>query len=112
MVTERIPLLDEALIALVIWAIFPIDHVLGDAIKGTALVGSLPGLLAPTTAYLVSITVTILGFTAVNRLASTWGGLDWRASFTKFGSPTSRSASCFRSDPTLSGGCWKTVSRR
>lgn len=84
-VTERIPLIDEALIALVIWAIFPIDHVLGDAVEGTALVQSLPGLLTPTTAYLVSITATIVGFTAVNRLASSWSGLDWRESFTKFG---------------------------
>lgn len=84
-VTERIPLVDEALIALVIWAIFPIDHVLGDAVEGTALVQSLPGLLTPTTAYLVSITATIIGFTAVNRLASTWSGLNWMESFTKFG---------------------------
>lgn len=84
-ITERIPLVDEALIALVIWAIFPIDHVLGDAVEGTALVQSLPGLLTPTTAYLVSITATIIGFTAVNRAASSWSGLDWRESFTKFG---------------------------
>jgi hypothetical protein len=83
--TERIPLVDEALIALIIWAVFPIDHVLGDAVEGTALIQSLPGLLTPTAAYLVSITATIAGFTAVNRLASTWGGLDWTASFTKFG---------------------------
>ena len=80
--TERIPLVDEALI---IWAVFPIDHVLGDAIEGMALVQSLPGLLTPTTAYLVSITATILGFTAVNRLASSWSGIDWEVSFTKFG---------------------------
>lgn len=84
-VTERIPLVDEALVALVIWAIFPIDHVLGDAVEGTTLVQSLPGLLSPTTAYLVSITATIIGFTAINRLASSWSGLDWTESFTKFG---------------------------
>lgn len=58
---------------------------LGDAIEGTALIQSLPGLLTPTTAYLVSITATILGFTAVNRLASSWSGIDWEESFTKFG---------------------------
>ncbi|UPM44188.1 4Fe-4S binding protein [Halocatena salina] len=84
-VTERIPLVDEALIALIIWAVFPIDHVLGDAIEGIALVQALPGVLTPTTAYLGSITVTILGFTAINGLASSWGGLDWEMSFTKFG---------------------------
>ncbi|WP_247003645.1 4Fe-4S binding protein [Halosolutus gelatinilyticus] len=84
-VTERIPLVDEAIVALVIWAVFPIDHVLGDAVESTALVGSLPGVLAPTTAYLVSIVATILGFTAVHRLASDWSGLEWTESFTKFG---------------------------
>ncbi|WP_224333262.1 4Fe-4S binding protein [Haloprofundus halobius] len=84
-VTERIPLVDEALVALLIWAVFPIDHVLGAAIEETALVGSLPGLLAPTAAYVASIAATILGFAAVNRVASDWGGLDWTESFTKFG---------------------------
>lgn len=84
-VTERIPLVDEAIVALVIWAVFPIDHVLGDAVESTALVGGLPGLLTPTVAYLTSIAATLLGFTAVNRLASDWGGLDWTESFTKFG---------------------------
>jgi hypothetical protein len=83
--TERIPLVDEALIALVIWAVFPVDHVLGDAVAGTTLVQSLPGLLAPTVAYLVSITATIVVFTAVNRLASNWSEIDWTESFTKFG---------------------------
>lgn len=83
--TERIPLVDEALIALIIWAVFPIDHVLGDAVEGTAILQSLPGLLTPTAAYFVSITATILGFTAVNRLASNWSGIDWEKSFTKFG---------------------------
>ncbi|WP_380674896.1 4Fe-4S binding protein [Salinigranum sp. GCM10025319] len=84
-VTERIPLVDEALIALVIWAVFPIDHVLGGPVEETTLVGSLPGFLAPTAAYAVSIIATILAFTAVNRLASGWSGLDWKTSFTKFG---------------------------
>lgn len=84
-VTERIPLVDEALIALIIWAVFPIDHVLGDAVESTAVIQSLPGLLSPTAAYLISITVTVLGFTAVNRLASNWSGIDWKNSFTKFG---------------------------
>lgn len=83
--TERIPLVDEALIALVIWAVFPIDHVLGAAVEQTALVGNLPGLLAPTTAYLASIAATIAGFAAVNGIASSWSGVDWRDSFTKFG---------------------------
>ncbi|SFS88259.1 4Fe-4S binding protein [Halostagnicola kamekurae] len=83
--TERIPLVDEALVALVIWAVFPIDHVLGGPVEETALVGSLPGVLAPTAAYAVSIIATILAFTAVNRLASSWSGIDWTMSFTKFG---------------------------
>jgi hypothetical protein len=83
--TERIPLVDEALVALIIWAVFPIDHVLGDAVAGTALVQSLPGMLASTVAYLVSIAATILAFAAVNRLASSWGDIDWETSFTKFG---------------------------
>ncbi|ADB60541.1 hypothetical protein Htur_1656 [Haloterrigena turkmenica DSM 5511] len=84
-VTERIPLVDEALIALLIWAVFPIDHVLGDAVEGMAVVQRLPGVLSPTAAYLISIAATIIGFTAVNRLASGWGGIDWERSFTKFG---------------------------
>ncbi|AHG02174.1 hypothetical protein HALLA_19945 (plasmid) [Halostagnicola larsenii XH-48] len=83
--TERIPLVDEALVALIIWAVFPIDHVLGGPVEETTLVGSLPGFLAPTAAYAVSIIATILAFTAVNRLASSWSGIDWTTSFTKFG---------------------------
>lgn len=80
-----IPLVNEALIALIIWAVFPINHVLGDSVEDPTLVGSLPGLLTPTAAYAVSITATILAFTAVNRLASSWSGIDWTTSFTKFG---------------------------
>lgn len=83
--TERIPLVDEALIALIIWAVFPIDHVLGDAVAETPLVQHLPDLFIPTVAYLVSITATIVVFTAVNRLASSWSKIDWTESFTKFG---------------------------
>ncbi|UHQ98185.1 hypothetical protein HYG81_18975 (plasmid) [Natrinema zhouii] len=33
----------------------------------------------------MSILATILAFTTVNRLASSWSGIDWTASFTKFG---------------------------
>ncbi|WP_226043195.1 4Fe-4S binding protein [Natrinema sp. DC36] len=83
--TERIPLVDEALVALIIWAVFPIDHVLGGPVEETTVIGNLPGVLAPTAAYAVSILVTILAFTAVNRLASSWSGIDWTTSFTKFG---------------------------
>lgn len=54
--TERVPL-----VALILWAVFPIDHVLGDAVEGTALIASLFGVLAPIAAYLVSTTAT-LGF--------------------------------------------------
>ena len=84
-VTEHIPLVDEALIALIIWAVFPIDHVLGDAIEGTALIQACSACSPPPRPISLSITATIVGFTAVNRLASSWSGIDWEESFTKFG---------------------------
>ncbi|UHQ98184.1 hypothetical protein HYG81_18970 (plasmid) [Natrinema zhouii] len=48
--TERIPLVDEALVALIIWAVFPIDHVLGGPVEETTVIGNLPGVLAPAAA--------------------------------------------------------------
>ncbi|ELY81959.1 4Fe-4S binding protein [Natrinema gari] len=83
-ITERIPLVDEAIIALVIWGAIPINFVLGSAIL-TALGGRLPGLLVSTTAYLASVVAALVGFAVANKLASDWSGLDWETSFTKFG---------------------------
>lgn len=82
--TERIPLVDEAILALLLWAVLPIDHVLSGPVKEMTFIGSFPALQASTAAYAVSIIGTILAFTAVNRLASSWSGIDWTASFTKF----------------------------
>ncbi|WP_049920997.1 4Fe-4S binding protein [Halopiger djelfimassiliensis] len=83
-VTERIPLVDEAIIALVIWGSIPINFVLGSAIL-TALSGRFPSLLVSTTAYLASVIAALVAFAAANKLASAWSGVDWEPSFTKFG---------------------------
>jgi polyferredoxin len=84
-VRQRLLIPDEAIIALIIWAVFPIDHVLGGhVIDNLAIVQGLPGLLAGATPYYGSILATILVFAAVNWIAARWSGLDARAAFTRF----------------------------
>jgi hypothetical protein len=84
-VRQRIPLVDEALIALVIWAVFPIDHVLGSKIVAQIpAIQALPGFWAKSLPYFASIAATILAFALVNRIAARWSGLDAEASFTRF----------------------------
>jgi polyferredoxin len=83
-VTQKIPLVDEALLALIIWAIFPIDHVLGDMVESTAIIQHLPDVLSSSVPYFISISTTILVFGLVTNVATRWSGLDWEQSFTNF----------------------------
>ncbi|MEX2583692.1 MAG: 4Fe-4S binding protein [Gemmatimonadota bacterium] len=84
-VRQRILLADEALIALIIWAVFPVDHVLGSAItENIPAIQALPGIWAGTLPYFMSVAATILGFAAVNRIAAWWSGLDARETFIRF----------------------------
>ena len=81
-VRQRLAIPDEALIALVIWAVFPIDHVLGGGILGQmAAVQALPGILPGVAPYYGSIALTILAFTTANWIAARWSGVDTRTSF-------------------------------
>lgn len=84
-VRQRLLIPDEALLALVVWAVFPIDHVLGSRILGeTAWVRSLPPLAAEAVPYLGSIAAAIGAFALVSRVAAWWGGLDAREAFVRF----------------------------
>lgn len=83
-VKERFPLVDEALVALIIWAVFPVDHVLGSAFGSTAFVKALPAFLPKALPYFTSITAAILAFAVVNKIAALWSGLDTETAFTRF----------------------------
>ncbi|MFW6199310.1 MAG: 4Fe-4S binding protein [Gemmatimonadota bacterium] len=84
-VRQRLLIPDEALIALVIWAVFPIDHVLGSRVLAeSAWVQAMPTLLAESFPYLASIAATILAFALVSRVSAAWSGLDPREAFVRF----------------------------
>jgi hypothetical protein len=84
-VRQRLLIPDEAVIALIIWAVFPIDHVLGgQVLDQLGIFEALPGLLAGAMPYYTSIAATILVFTLVNWIAARWSGLDARATFVRF----------------------------
>ncbi len=83
-VKERISLVDEALLALIIWAVFPIDHALGSVVGGAAVIKGLPGFLPKVTPYFIDIAAAILLFALVNRIAAFWSRLDKEVSFTRF----------------------------
>ncbi len=85
-VKEKFPLIDEALIALIIFAVFPIDHVIGKVIANLTIIKGLPYFLAKSVPYLSSIIATIVVFALVNKIAAWWSGLDAKESFTRFAS--------------------------
>ncbi len=84
-VRQRLLIPDEALIALIIWAVFPIDHVLGGQVfDQLAVVKALPGVLGGAAPYYGSILATIVVFALVNWIAARWSRLDARTAFTRF----------------------------
>jgi 4Fe-4S binding domain len=88
-VRERIPLPDEALIALVIFAVFPINHVVvpwlfRDVPALKALADGLAPVAAGYLRYTLAIVGAIVTFGLVNWIAARSAGLDWEASFTRF----------------------------
>lgn len=76
---------DEALIALIIWAVFPVDHVLGsEVIAKLGVMQSLPAFWAAALPYLSSVALTILGFGLVSWIAAKWSGLKPAEAFVRF----------------------------
>jgi polyferredoxin len=84
-VRQRLSIPDEALIALIIWAVFPIDHVLGgEILSQMAAVQALPGILSGVVPYYGSIALTVLAFLVVNWIAARWSGVEPRSAFVRF----------------------------
>lgn len=84
-VHQRLLIPDEALIALIIWAVFPIDHVLGSRfIEPLPAVQALPGVLAGAAPYYGSIAAAVLAFAGVSWLGAKWAGVDSRTAFVRF----------------------------
>ena len=88
-VRERIPLPDEALIALVIFAVFPINHVIVPWLfRDVAALKAITDGLAPVAAgylrYTLAIVGAIVAFGLVNGASTRLAGLRWEASFTRF----------------------------
>ncbi len=80
-VRQRITLPDEALLAIVLWAVFPVDHALGDSAAALVPLGDpWPAVIA----YFISVGAAIAAYSAAAAVGSGWGGLDWGASFTRF----------------------------
>lgn len=80
-VNQRIPLPDEALLAIILWAVFPLDHVMGGPVATyIPLSGPWPDVLA----YFVSVFAAIGAYLGANALGAWWSGVDWEASFTRF----------------------------
>jgi polyferredoxin len=83
-VREKMPLADEALMALIIFAVFPIDHVLGKIVAELPVIKELPLFFSKSVPYFTSIIATIFVFALVNKIASVWSGLDAKTAFTRF----------------------------
>ncbi|MEX1256743.1 MAG: 4Fe-4S binding protein [Gemmatimonadota bacterium] len=84
-VRPRLVIPDEALIALIIWAVFPIDHVLGSQVLAQfPSVQALPSLLAGLVPYYTSIAGTIVAFAVVSWIAARWSGILPRIAFSRF----------------------------
>jgi polyferredoxin len=88
-VQERIPLPDEALIALVIFAVFPINHVIvpwlfRDVPALKAITDGLAPVAAGYLRYTLAIVGGIVAFGLVNAVAARLAGLGWETSFTRF----------------------------
>ena len=88
-VRERIPLPDEALIALVIFAVFPINHVIVPWLfRDVPILKAITDGMAPVMAgylrYTLAIVGAIVAFGLVNAVAARLAGLRWEASFTRF----------------------------
>ncbi|MFC6718278.1 4Fe-4S binding protein [Natrialbaceae archaeon GCM10025810] len=80
-VSQRIPLPDDALLVLILWAVFPIDHVLGGTIAEVLPVAA---PWADVAAYFLSVAAAIGAYLGANALGTYWSGVDWEASFTRF----------------------------
>ncbi|MFP8952228.1 4Fe-4S binding protein [Natrialbaceae archaeon A-arb3/5] len=84
-VRQRIPLPDEALLVIVLWAVFPIDHVLSDYLLATAGIDAM--VVEPwsdVVAYFGSIVLAIGAYLLATAVGTWWSDLDWEASFTRF----------------------------
>lgn len=83
-VKEKMPLMDEAIIALIIFAIFPVDHVLGKVLREALEPNAVPDFFARSVPYFTTILATILAFALVNRIAARWSNLSPKSTFTRF----------------------------
>jgi polyferredoxin len=88
-VRERIPLPDEALIALVIFAVFPLNHVVVPWLfRDVPLLKGIADGLAPVAAGYLRYTTAIVGgivaFGLANAVSARLAGLGWEVSFTRF----------------------------
>lgn len=80
-VRQKIALPDEALLVIVLWAVFPIDHVLGGSVAELIAISEpWPSVLA----YFVSVFAAIGAYAGATALGSRWSGLEWESSFTRF----------------------------
>ncbi|QLG29819.1 4Fe-4S binding protein (plasmid) [Halorarum halophilum] len=80
-VHQRIPLADEALLVIILWAVFPVDHVLGDHAAALVPLGE---PWSDVIAYSVSVGAAIGAYLGANALGTWWSSVDWEASFTRF----------------------------
>lgn len=83
-VRQRIPLPDEALLVIILWAVFPVDHVLGDVAEATAPIAALGEPWSGVTAYFISIGAALLAYGGAAAVGTWWSGLDWERTFTRF----------------------------
>jgi hypothetical protein len=82
-VRQRIPLPDEAILIIVLWAVFPIDHVLSDHIVAvTNPEAFVPAYWVDVYAYFASLSLAFAAYLAATAIGSWWSGIDWEESFT------------------------------
>lgn len=82
-IRQRIPLPDEAILIIVLWAVFPIDHVLSDHIVTvTNAEAFIPEDWVDIYAYFASLLLAFAGYLTATAVGSWWSGIDWEESFT------------------------------
>lgn len=102
-VGEKLHVLDEAVMAVILFAVFPIDHVLGK------LWGNLPAIkeagpfLSKALPYYLDIGATLAGFALLTWIGARLAGADFRLAFTRLGAAYVAMGMTFSLGMTLSG---------
>lgn len=102
-VREKLHVLDEAVMAVILFAVFPIDHVLGKLWGEMPAIRNAGPFLSKALPYYLDITATLAGFALLTWIGARLAGADYRLAFTRLGAAYVAMGITFSLGMTLSG---------